>query len=192
MIYCHILLDVLHYLDVTPYFLSLLQDYLLYVGVSSDHLSALLWLLLFQRPVDGATVSTYLLGCPHYTHSYALPHQQCKQTLIANVLTNYTLDTLIWIFLKLVFYRFVRRKKKMCIQLLIYEIPLYILSHKNAQQLQPCTSDDTGQTEVLLHHEVWVKQSILCPQSHQNHSIFAYLQNVSVLRPTAIHWFMHI
>lgn len=49
------------------------------MGLSSDHLWAFLWLLLFQWPADGSAVSTHLLGRPHYTHSSPFPHKQCKK-----------------------------------------------------------------------------------------------------------------
>lgn len=66
------------YLTLT-YCLCWLQDYLLYVGLPSDHLQTLLRLLLLQWTFDDSTVSPCLLGCPHHTHSSPFPHQQCEQ-----------------------------------------------------------------------------------------------------------------
>lgn len=66
------------YFTLKP-FLCCLQDYLLYVGLPSDHLQTFLWLLLLQWTFDDSTVSTRLLGCPHHTHSSPFPHQQCEQ-----------------------------------------------------------------------------------------------------------------
>lgn len=57
---------------------SLSQDHPLYLGVSSDCISPILWVLLLQRAAVYTAVSAHLLGCTHPPYGHQIPAGQCE------------------------------------------------------------------------------------------------------------------